>query len=81
MAKPSAHFQAWASEVTAKLSGAGFAVKEYQGFPLVKIPETHEETVRLLEFAETVGCNRTIYQEGMLFHPSGTSLQPKEAHG
>jgi hypothetical protein len=68
-------FKAWASEVHTKLTGAGFTVEDYQGFPIVKIPETHAETVRLLNFAETVGCNRTIYAEGMLFHPAGMRIR------
>jgi len=67
-------FKAWSSEIRGKLTEAGFTVIEYQGFPVVEIPEAHTEIVRLLKFAQTVGCNRTIFAEGMLFHPSGTSL-------
>jgi hypothetical protein len=73
MTAPSEQFKAWASEVTGKLAAAGFAVKEYKGLPLVTIPETHEETVRLLKFARTVGCDRAIYAEGMLFMPAGAN--------
>jgi hypothetical protein len=71
---PNERFRLWASEIRGKLTEAGFTVDEYQGLPIVKIPESHPETVRLLKFAQTVGCNRTIYAEGMLFHPAGTSL-------
>lgn len=74
-------FKVWADEVSAQLSGAGFTVKEYQGFPIVELPATHEETVRLLKFARTVGCDRRIYAEGMLFVPAGAGRDLPEANG
>jgi hypothetical protein len=63
----------WTASVIAELKGEGFEVSEYQGFPLVKCPETHAEGVRLLKFkTKEFPADRTIYEEGMLFVPAGS---------
>jgi hypothetical protein len=63
----------WTAAVSAELKGAGFDVSEYLGFPLVRPPESHLERVRLLKFKTSAACERTIYAEGMIFMPIGSS--------
>lgn len=65
--------QEWTATVIAELTSAGFEVSEYQGFPLVKIPATMQQSVRFLKFNTTLAADRTIYAEGCLFVPAGTN--------
>ena len=62
----------WTGTIIAELHAAGFAATEYQGFPLVKRPESIEEGVRLLKLKTTFPADREIYGEGMLFVPAGS---------
>ena len=62
----------WTGAIIAELQAAGFVASEYQGFPLVKRPESIEEGVRLLKFTTTFPADREIYSEGMLFVPVGS---------
>jgi hypothetical protein len=64
-------FEDWARDIAGKLRAAGYPVADYQGFPMVQCPKTYEETYKLLKFAQTLGCNRRIYAEGMIFLPPG----------
>lgn len=66
--------QEWTAAVTAELVAAGFEVSDYQGFPLVKTPESHTEKYRFLNFSTTMGASRRIYAEGVLFVPAGSPL-------
>lgn len=61
----------WTAQVTRDLSAAGYAVQEYQGFPLVKCPRTIAEGARLLKLQLSLPADRRIYAEGMLFVPAG----------
>lgn len=65
-------FEEWAAGIAGRLREQGYDVSDYQGFPLVKCPTTHEEIYKLLKFAQTLGCNRRVYAEGMIFLPPGT---------
>lgn len=64
---------AWTAAVMEDLRTGGFEVKEYEGFPLAKIPTDKgiEEGVRFLKFKTRYACNRTFYAEGCLFTPAG----------
>ena len=63
----------WTTIIIAELKANGFEASEYQGFPLVKRPESHEEGVRLLKFfPKQFPADREIYAEGMLFIPAGS---------
>ncbi len=62
----------WTVQISAELEAAGFAVSQYDGLPLVPRPESHHETVRLLNFQTSLACDRRIYSEGMLFAPLGS---------
>lgn len=65
--------QQWTTIIIAELKANGFEAREYQGFPLVKRPESHEEGVRLLKFStKQFPADREIYAEGMLFMPAGS---------
>jgi hypothetical protein len=61
----------WTAQVIAELKAAGFDATEHQGFPLMKMPETHFQIVRLLKLRLSVGTDRRIYAEGMIFVPPG----------
>lgn len=62
----------WKTTLLSELEAAGFAVGEYQGFPLVKLPEKFEDTCRLLELRTSVATDRSIYDDGMIFLPVGS---------
>lgn len=62
----------WKTILISELKAAGFEVGEYQGLPLVQMPTTFEETCRLLELRTSVACDRSIYEEGMIFLPVGS---------
>lgn len=65
--------QEWTMIISAELKAEGFEVSEYQGFPLVKRPESIEEGVRLLKFhTKQFPADREIFAEGMLFVPAGS---------
>lgn len=66
---------AWSEQITKELAAAGFAVSDYQGFPLVKRPAAFQDGVRVLEFRTSMPCDRTIYAEGMLFSPAGAKRE------
>jgi hypothetical protein len=59
-------------QITDELTAAGFSVTEFQGFPLVAVPESLAETRRLLEFETSFLCRREIWAEGLILIP-----QPK----
>lgn len=62
-------FEECSKMIQTELREAGFDVSEYKGFPLIKMPATHTERIRLLEFQTSFLCNRQIFFEGMLFVP------------
>lgn len=70
--KDSMKFEQWSDEISADLTAAGFRVEKYNGFPLVKRPDTMHETVRLLKFQCRYAVIRRIYDVGMIFLPDGT---------
>jgi len=61
----------WTKAIVEKLETAGFHPVTHKGFPLVKLPDSHSETVRLLKFCRTLESDARIYAEGMLFVPVG----------
>lgn len=61
----------WTAATRAALEAAGYAVEDWNGFPLVKRPASFGETLRLLEFQPPLaGTHRTIAAQGMLFTPA-----------
>jgi hypothetical protein len=79
----------WTEQVKAELAQAGFSVSEHEGFPIVKMPESHFDRVRLLKFRTAMPSDRTVYAEGMLFVPARQGRPaalsavpgPREANG
>jgi hypothetical protein len=63
--------QEWTAQIIAELKAAGFDAAEHEGFPLMKMPETHFAIVRLLKLRLSLATDRRIYAEGMLFVPTG----------
>ena len=64
--------QQWTAQILLELQAAGFKAREHQGFPLMQMPDGHLEIVRLLKFRTSLGSDRRIYAEGMLFLPAGS---------
>jgi hypothetical protein len=62
----------WTEAISAELKGAGFEVERVYGFPLLKMPASQDERVRLLKFKTTLPSDQRIYKEGMLFVPTGS---------
>jgi hypothetical protein len=67
--------ETWTQLVSQELREAGFEVREYEGFPLAKSPESLEEKVRFLKFKTKVPADRTIYAEGVLFTTAGSAAR------
>ena len=65
----------WTKSIIDELTAAGFEASEYQGFPLVPMPKTQIEGVRFLKFRTTLASDRSIYAEGCLFVPAGSSRE------
>ncbi len=61
----------WSQAVIAELAAAGFDAELHGGFPLVKMPQSMSETVKLLKLKLSVSTQWTIYKEGMLITPAG----------
>lgn len=70
--------QEWTAQIVDELKREGFDASQYQGFPLVKPEMSTRERVRLLKFATSLGAERHIYAEGMLFIPSGLGVILRE---
>jgi len=66
-------FEEWSAAISAELKAAGFPVDNFHGFPLVPMPATQPEIVRLLKFRTKQPVNREIYAEGMIFLPATQS--------
>jgi hypothetical protein len=60
----------WTQQLKDELTREGFEVSDYQGFPLVKMPQARNEAVKLLKFKTSLSADRRIYGEGMLFLPA-----------
>jgi hypothetical protein len=61
--------QNWTDKVIKAVSDAGFTVKEFNGLPLVDIPQDLNESVRLLKLPLPDGGVKNLYAEGMLITP------------
>ena len=71
--------QEWTMIISAELRAEGFEVIEVYGFPVVKRPESLEESVRLLKFhTKQFPADREIFAEGMLFAPAGSRRAAEE---
>ena len=62
--------QLWMTMCREAYEGAGFVVKEYQGFPMVEIPESFEDTVSFLDFKPPFSVSVRIYSEGAILVPA-----------
>ena len=63
-------FEEWAAALTAELRGAGFVVTDFNGFPMVEMPPTMADSVKLLKWVSvSLPHVKNIYAEGMLFTP------------
>jgi hypothetical protein len=59
----------WFDQVRAAYADGGFTVKGLHGFPLIEIPESIDDTVRLLELRPPFSASCRIYEEGMIVLP------------
>lgn len=59
----------WTKEIRDLIEAAGFTVSEYEGFPLVAVPITLADKVRVLKLPLPFATDRTIYAEGILITP------------
>ena len=59
----------WTEAQRAALKAAGFDSTVHEGFPLVAMPASQEDRVRLLKLPLPWACEKSIYSEGLLVLP------------
>jgi hypothetical protein len=62
-------FAEWARQTTAELRAAGFTVIGGTDSLLVKRPPAPDDVARMIKFAPTLPCVKSISAEGMLLTP------------